>query len=255
MELQNKGFNICNVYRLKKGKGKEITDSLQIKIVFEENDLPSHISLFYQRFQLRQYVERPWQCFNCQGYGHNAKNCKSASRCLLCAGNHKYTNCINAENKKCANCKENHAANYNGCLYMKKEKYKAKLQAHERISYAEAAQRVKNDQEQTTGTNNGIRTYHSIIENRSNARIVARDNSRATKGQDKIDINTGKTFKEMGTQTEDYQEKDACNQIGIISAQDDGIKINISQLCAFIVEALSSSQATKQFITKIYGSK
>lgn len=43
------------------------------------------------------------RCYNCQKYGHIAKECKNSLRCPRCAENHSSNDCQN-ENKNCANC-------------------------------------------------------------------------------------------------------------------------------------------------------
>ena len=47
------------------------------------------------------------QCYHCQGFLHNADDCKKkneAPRCSFCAGGHKSRDCTNKESPKCVNC-------------------------------------------------------------------------------------------------------------------------------------------------------
>ena len=57
------------------------------------------------------------QCFNCQSFGHSAKNCGSKQKCLICGESYSYKGCPNKEARKpkCANCKGPHVASYKGC--------------------------------------------------------------------------------------------------------------------------------------------
>ena len=57
------------------------------------------------------------QCFNCQSFGHSAKNCRSKQKCLICGESHSHEGCPNKEARKpkCANCKGPHVASYKGC--------------------------------------------------------------------------------------------------------------------------------------------
>ena len=57
------------------------------------------------------------QCYNCQSFGHSAKNRRSKQTCLICGENHSHRRCPNREARKpkCANCKGRHAAPYKGC--------------------------------------------------------------------------------------------------------------------------------------------
>jgi hypothetical protein len=43
------------------------------------------------------------RCFNCNGFGHNASDCKNQLSCAKCSGHHKSIDC-NTEVKKCINC-------------------------------------------------------------------------------------------------------------------------------------------------------
>ena len=57
------------------------------------------------------------QCYNCQNFGHSAKNCKAKIKCVTCGEGHSHEGCPNREKQqpKCANCKGPHVANYKAC--------------------------------------------------------------------------------------------------------------------------------------------
>ena len=59
------------------------------------------------------------QCHNCLQFGHGSTLCFLESRCLRCAGNHHTQKCNtqidSPASLKCANCHQNHAANFRGC--------------------------------------------------------------------------------------------------------------------------------------------
>jgi hypothetical protein len=62
------------------------------------------------------------QCHRCQRWGHATSNCNSNPRCLKCAQEHftyEHIGPIPKEELKCANCKENHAANDTSCSVYK----------------------------------------------------------------------------------------------------------------------------------------
>ena len=63
------------------------------------------------------------QCYNCQNFGHSAKNCKAKIKCVICGEGHSHKGCPNREKQqpKCANCKGPHVANYKGCPAYKKQ--------------------------------------------------------------------------------------------------------------------------------------
>ena len=66
------------------------------------------------------------QCFNCQSFGHLAKNCRSKQECLICGESHSHKGCPNKEARKpkCANCKGPHVASYKGCPEYKKQAFR-----------------------------------------------------------------------------------------------------------------------------------
>lgn len=82
----------------------------------------------------------PTQCRNCQAYGHSSNNCRLSPKCVRCSGPHKSKDCdivdkttnkIPDDKRKCANCSENHTANYSKCsergkiIKQKEERQKA----------------------------------------------------------------------------------------------------------------------------------
>ena len=66
------------------------------------------------------------QCFNCQSFGHSAKNCRSKQKCLICGESHSHKGCPNKEARKpkCANSKGPHVASYKGCPEYKKQTFR-----------------------------------------------------------------------------------------------------------------------------------
>ena len=66
------------------------------------------------------------QCYNCQHFGHSAKNCHAKTKCVICGEGHSHKGCPNKEKKqpKCANCKGPHVANYKGCPAYKKQVFR-----------------------------------------------------------------------------------------------------------------------------------
>ena len=79
------------------------------------------------------------QCFNCQSFGHSAKNCRSKQKCLICGESHSHKGCLNKEAKKpkCANCKGPHVASYKGCPEYKKQTFRQHVVNNQK-SYAAA---------------------------------------------------------------------------------------------------------------------
>ena len=151
--LKVKTDTIIDIKRVYKGKEKNPT--LNVRITFQSQDLPEYVYLFHQRFKVRPFFEEPWRCFNCQGFGHSASECKSKPRCVVCSGQHIYENCPSrnlSENEKknfpvkCANCTGEHTASYGGCPNMKFAQKVQNVRTLSRLSYRDAIKEVQKTQ-------------------------------------------------------------------------------------------------------------
>lgn len=84
------------------------------------------------------------QCMNCQRFNHTKNYCKLSPRCMFCSAAHASSACDKMQGedtlKVCANCGENHSANYKGCSYysdLKKRRFKDRPQvSHMAPSYS-----------------------------------------------------------------------------------------------------------------------
>ena len=76
------------------------------------------------------------QCYNCQSFGHSAKNCRSKQKCLICGKSHFHKGCPNKEARKpkCANCKGPHVASYKGCTECKKQAFRQHVGNNQKAS-------------------------------------------------------------------------------------------------------------------------
>ena len=83
-ELQTILPNLESAERIKKGKLK--TPTVYFKLTFTGQQLPAEIRLFHQRFQVKHFIDKAWQCYNCLDFRHNARDCKSKPKCASCAG-------------------------------------------------------------------------------------------------------------------------------------------------------------------------
>lgn len=61
------------------------------------------ISLHWQSSMVKNHVN-VIQCFQCQAYGHHAKECRSRVWCRYCGDNHHSSDCDEYEFKQCVNC-------------------------------------------------------------------------------------------------------------------------------------------------------
>ena len=145
-----------------------------VKIEFE-GDLPNYVCFAMQRFSVSLFIDKVWQCYKCQRLGHSAMDCNSKPRCMICAKEHETRTCPHKsvgglyENRKCANCGENHTANYGGCRVYREAKHVERVRAEQKLSYRDAVQmvqqeaRVANTNRQSTtvpsvSTRNGIQS-------------------------------------------------------------------------------------------------
>ena len=134
-------------------KGKEKVPTLSAVLTFNTPELPKYVYVYQQRYSVRPFIDRPWQCFRCQNFGHSADQCRFSPRCVLCAGAHLLQECpvrslstsgSSTTNKtKCANCKGEHTANYGGCRYMKEAQQVERVRTVQRLSYREALSAVR----------------------------------------------------------------------------------------------------------------
>lgn len=124
-EIQKLGHVVKNVSNIKQNRTKKCLPLFNIELESKPNNKD-----IYQITKLLNSivkVESPnpkrdvLQCQRCQHFGHTRKYCHRNPRCVKCAGNHLSTQCPKQvkENLKCANCSENHPANFRGCTVYK----------------------------------------------------------------------------------------------------------------------------------------
>ena len=100
------------------------------------------------------------QCTNCQRFSHTKKFCHLPPRCVKCAGDHHYSQCVKDKETppKCVNCANNHPANYRGCSYYKELSKSKKLFSSKTRS---------NNQTTSQPNKHFINTNHTAINERS----------------------------------------------------------------------------------------
>lgn len=155
-DLKEKGYVNVEAKRLVKGKDKIRT--VHVRIGLEVATLPEYVIVAWQRFAVRTYVDKPWQCYKCQTFGHNASQCNGRIKCVVCSGPHSLQECKvkNKEEIKCSNCGENHTSSYGGCKFMKRAKLVEKVRAEDKLSYRDAVKKIKslNDERNVVAHNN-----------------------------------------------------------------------------------------------------
>ena len=127
-ELSKSNVKVNKVQRLKfKGSPTQ-------KVVVEfDQEQDMNIALFngiyFGRIRIRCEPFRPTppvtQCYQCQGFNHVAKDCKSKVQCMRCAGPHKSSECTEKDkdsfSPKCINCSGNHVAASRECPKFKEQ--------------------------------------------------------------------------------------------------------------------------------------
>ena len=116
----------------------EINDPTEAEALISQNLVCNVTGIVYKVEEFRQLISVS-QCFNCQNFGHSAKNCRSKIRCLMCGEGHSHKGCPNREAKKpkCANCRGPHVASYKGCPEYKKQAFRLHAVNNQK-SYAKA---------------------------------------------------------------------------------------------------------------------
>ena len=197
MALVSEGYRNAEVKHIMKEQGKVKT--VYMRVGLEVNKLPEYVYLIYQRFAVRPYIGKPWQCYNCQKFGHNARDCRSKVHCVVCSGSHavKLSPIKSKESVKCTNCGGNHTASYGGCSYMKNDREVEKVRAECYISYREAVLKIKHDPQshhdvsQSTRPSVALTNQNSIPVSRrishvkaltSNLKVNLTDSSTQTEG-------------------------------------------------------------------------
>ena len=99
----------------------EITDPDEAEALLSQNLTCNLTGIIYKVEDFQQPVSVT-QCFNCQSFGHSAKNCRSKQKCPICGESLSHKGCPNKEDRKptCANSSGPHVASYKGCPEYKK---------------------------------------------------------------------------------------------------------------------------------------
>lgn len=140
----SKDTKILGVRFLAKEEGRSGQSYVAAMITFPTTELPRELKLFNQVVPVMAYIPRVLICHNCSRYGHTAQQCKTSpakQRCNKCSGSHATAKC-DASVLKCPQCSGPHAAADKKCPILQKEKRVKKLTVLDKLSYAEALQKV-----------------------------------------------------------------------------------------------------------------
>ena len=107
--------HVLKTWRIKK---KDHNGQLQstplVILTFDHHYPPDYTYFGWVRCPVRQYIDPPRRCFNCQKYGHTGKKCWARKICAFCGqeANHE-PKCKNSPH--CSNCREPHPAFNKNC--------------------------------------------------------------------------------------------------------------------------------------------
>lgn len=122
-------------------------DSLSVMLQFDEEKMPERVKIGYVSYPVRPFVPPPLRCFKCQKYGHVSAVCRGNQRCARCGGNHEYGKCGEGVKAKCCNCGGEHSAGFGGCIVHKQAVKIQNVRITEGLTYAEATQKTKHNQQ------------------------------------------------------------------------------------------------------------
>ena len=103
----------------------ELSDSAEAEALISSNITCLQTGIIFKVEEFRAPISFQ-QCYNCQHFGHSAKNCQAKTKCVICGEGHSHKGCPNREKQqpKCASCKGPHVANYKGCPAYKKQVFR-----------------------------------------------------------------------------------------------------------------------------------
>lgn len=119
--------------------------SLNVKIFFEGDTLPTEVAIYGGKERVHPYIAPVLQCSSCLRYGHHAKACKSsANKIQICSncGNcgHQSDRCRAAQ-PSCVHCKETHDALSRECPERVRQNNIRILMTNERLSFQEVLEK------------------------------------------------------------------------------------------------------------------
>lgn len=135
-DLCERGFVPECVIRMRRTRDKAPMPLILVKIGKEHNQIYHLKEVLSLEVNVETLKSRPTvgQCFRCQKFGHAQSLCTAAKKCVACAGDHDSEICPRPkkDSATCANCGEEHPANYRCCSrFPKPRKSTQKLPASE----------------------------------------------------------------------------------------------------------------------------
>ena len=144
----------------------EISDPAEAEALISQNLMCNVTGIVYQVEEFRRPI-LVTQCFNCQSFGHSAKNCRSKQKCLICGESHSHKGCPNREAKKakCANCSGPHVASYRECPEYKKQAFRQHVVSNQKSYAAAVSQNPQTTDPNITDISIYCRSAHKVCSN------------------------------------------------------------------------------------------
>jgi hypothetical protein len=119
--------------------------SLNVKIHFKGDILPSHIAIYGFREKVQAYIAPVLQCVSCLKFGHHSSSCKSSlskkKKCSRCGlENHRNDECM-AARPTCIHCKQEHDALARECPERIRQNNVRILMTSEKLSFQEVLEK------------------------------------------------------------------------------------------------------------------
>ena len=115
----------------------------------KDNILPPFVEVSGRKYRVCPFVPKPMRCNNCQRFSHSQHQCKSSVICSRCSGGHAYSECLDSNPLKCANCGQGHSAAYKQCPHFLKIQAALRLRAEDNIPFAHAYKQISETNNET----------------------------------------------------------------------------------------------------------
>ncbi|KAI5692824.1 hypothetical protein M8J75_001810 [Diaphorina citri] len=142
--LDTGNFKLLTVQRLNRkvvvdGKANYVP-STSVKLVFDGQDMPKYVYLWYTRLQCEPFIQNPIQCFTCYKFGHVSKYCQTkSSLCKRCFQIELEDHSCDLVNLKCLNCHGPHNVNSRSCPEYERQRNIKLLMSTRNMCFPEAA--------------------------------------------------------------------------------------------------------------------
>ena len=129
-EIQTQIEGKVTVHRFKsRTKGNPFpVVSVEATVIATTRLLFCGLTLLGKKYSCAPFIKPVTRCYNCQGYGHIARNCRKIASCQRCGQHHLHNQDECKSVECCSNCKQQHSANSRLCpIY---QDTKRKLHSH-----------------------------------------------------------------------------------------------------------------------------